>query len=362
MSKEFDLLLHSFLDIEGISNQHVDGAMDHYFEVLTHVYAETSWLKRHRVVAYLVIYSQFLQFIFYMNAHPKMAVLTATVTGALNNLMHFMLLFIILFLMLAFMAHWMLGEYIKEFGTFGTTILSQMQMFFGEFIKAEDTDELHGVMLLMYWVYAWTFIVIVVLLLLNFLLAIVVDAFVEVKDNFKDKLFMADLATDTLRVTWTTLVSIRRRWPSHKRLVKYLEAVIEAATADDQPAWLRSMDLNGAGKETSATATCYPEELSRNFMELKSLDQVTAFLLHYYHRCPKILMLNAKTKFGEQVAKSRSNESPKSINSMRPGAASMLREAASPGKYELSEPVVVSPPGTVEPSWEGRLPVSPGLL
>lgn len=356
MSKEYDLLLHSFLDIQGISEQDVDGAMDHYFEVLTHIYGETSWLKRHRVIGYLVIYSQFLQFIFYMNAHPKMAVLTATVAGALNNLMHFMFLFIILFFMLAFMAHWMLGEYIKEFGTYGNALLSQMQMFFGEFIKAEHTDELHGVMLLMYWIYAWTFIVVVVLLLLNFLLAIVVDAFVEVKDHFKDKLFMSDFATDVVKVSWTHLVSMKGRWPSHKRLIEYLEAVIADADADDQPAWIKSLGSQGDDEETHDFATCYPEELSGNFQELKSLDQVTHFLLHYYHRCPKILVYTGRAKRGDEVVQRRSTESSRFKDSLRPGAANILREASSPGKYERSEPVVVTcPPGSPEHFWAGQL-------
>jgi len=223
---------------------------------------------------------------------------------------------------------------------------------------AENTDELHGVMLLMYWVYAWTFIVIVVLLLLNFLLAIVVDSFVEVKENFKDKNFMSDVATDTVRVTWTTLVSIRRQWPSHRRLVEYLEAVIELQTADDTPAWMKSLD-NGGRDEESTIPTCYPEELSGNFKELKSLDQVTAFLLHYYHRCPKILMINTKAKHGEDAVKRRSTDDAIKLDSMRPGAANMLREASnfretsSPGKYEMSEPVLVSPPGSVEQTWAG---------
>eukprot|EP00971_Amphidinium_carterae_P220294 4373217-Amphidinium_carterae.4 len=43
---------------------------------------ETQWLLNHRCAAYIVIYIQFLQLIFYFSAHPKMAVLTETVAKA----------------------------------------------------------------------------------------------------------------------------------------------------------------------------------------------------------------------------------------------------------------------------------------
>ena len=54
-----------------------------------------------------------------------MGVLTSTVFKALDNIIHFLMLFGVLFVMLAFMAHWMLGEFIPDFGTYGDTISAQ---------------------------------------------------------------------------------------------------------------------------------------------------------------------------------------------------------------------------------------------
>eukprot|EP00418_Pyrodinium_bahamense_P051201 CAMPEP_0179185436 /NCGR_PEP_ID=MMETSP0796-20121207/91952_1 /TAXON_ID=73915 /ORGANISM="Pyrodinium bahamense, Strain pbaha01" /LENGTH=218 /DNA_ID=CAMNT_0020889393 /DNA_START=208 /DNA_END=859 /DNA_ORIENTATION=- len=78
MAEEFDHLLHSFLDMESLEEQVMEDIIQKYFDTKSHIYSETSWMKSHRVVAYMVCYIQFLQLIFYFNAHPKMAVLTAT--------------------------------------------------------------------------------------------------------------------------------------------------------------------------------------------------------------------------------------------------------------------------------------------
>jgi len=296
MSAEFSHLLHSFLDSEGSSPEELDKAYDSYFEVLSHIYSETSWLKRHKAVGFFVLYAQFLQFIFYMNAHPKMAVLTSTVAKCLNNLLHFALLFIVIFLMLAFMAHWMLGEYITEFGQFDTAMYSQMRMFFGEFIKAPEADDLHGMALATYWVYAWTFMLVIWLLLLNFLLAIIVDAFVEVKDSFKNKTYMSDVFSDLFGVTYTSLVGVKRRWPANKRLVEFFQFVVDRSKDRNKPTWMRRItkiqSIQSADEEEENCLTCTPEELMGAFPELKSTEAMASFLLHYLKHSSRAIALS----------------------------------------------------------------------
>merc|ERR1740123_1718689 len=128
-----------------------------FFEVEVHVEDATSWLNRQCIVATLVTYLQFLQMIFYFNAHPKMATLTSTVNKAMSNTLHFLLMFAILFLKLAFMAHWLLGGKIPVFRTFGGAISAQGRMLFGEFIYAGGADRLNAAGTAMYWLYAFTF-------------------------------------------------------------------------------------------------------------------------------------------------------------------------------------------------------------
>ena len=85
-----------------------------------------------------------------------MGVLTATLTKAYSSSAHFMALFAMMFFMMAFVAHWQLG-FIAVFATFGAAVASQSRMLFGEYIFAENANVLCGVMLAMYWFYAFTY-------------------------------------------------------------------------------------------------------------------------------------------------------------------------------------------------------------
>ena len=124
------------------------------------IYEEASWLERHRVAAYVVLYVQFLQMVLAFTVHPRVAMLTSTVQKALYNMMHFFFVFAILFLMLAFMANFLLGGRIHIFGTFGSACSSQVRMLFGEFIYADGVEVLSGTALVMYWLYAVSFMLI----------------------------------------------------------------------------------------------------------------------------------------------------------------------------------------------------------
>lgn len=97
------------------------------WQVKSVIYEEASWLERHRIAAYAVLYIQFLQMVLAFNVHPRVAMLTSTVSKALYNMMHFFFVFAVLFLMLAFMANFLLGGRIHIFGTFGSACCSNWQ-------------------------------------------------------------------------------------------------------------------------------------------------------------------------------------------------------------------------------------------
>ena len=49
-------------------------------KVKTVIYEEADWLERHRIAAYIVLYVQFLQMVLAFNVHPRVAMLTSTIT------------------------------------------------------------------------------------------------------------------------------------------------------------------------------------------------------------------------------------------------------------------------------------------
>merc|ERR1719359_1207753 len=160
--KEYDEMLHSFLELKELSHEAFEEVVDHFFEVKTHVYYTTGWYSRHYIGAYCVIYVQFIQLIMYFNVHPRMALLTNTIKSGIDHMLHFLLLFAILFCFLAFMAHWMFGPDLDIFQTFPQTISEQVRILFGEYLVAgEGMKSLTGTIFGIYILYFITFMFIV---------------------------------------------------------------------------------------------------------------------------------------------------------------------------------------------------------
>ena len=78
--------------------------------------------------------------------------------------------------MLAFMACGLVGQSVAVFQDWGTTIESQARMIFGAFLLPDGAEHLYGKQRAMYWLYALTFLLVMIFTLLNFFLAIVVVA------------------------------------------------------------------------------------------------------------------------------------------------------------------------------------------
>ncbi|CAE7942203.1 pkd2, partial [Symbiodinium sp. KB8] len=209
MSHEFESLLQTFLNSHGLNEEHLTKSLAKYFEVKTEVYEEVEWLETHRLASYIMLYVQFLQAVLYFSAHPRVAMLTRTVKKALWNMVHFFVVFAILFLMLAFMAHFLLGGTVHLFGTFPAACATQVRMLFGEFIFVDGAEKLSGSMSAMYWVYAASFMLVVFFTLLNFFLAIIVDAFVDVKSECDD--------LQCTRNVFSDFCSIPRSWHLHRK-------------------------------------------------------------------------------------------------------------------------------------------------
>lgn len=236
MSHEYDLLMQAFMHNEGMDAEHVKHSVAEYFKVKTVIYEEADWLERHRIAAYIVLYVQFLQMVLAFNVHPRVAMLTSTIQKALHNMMHFFFVFAILFLMLAFMANFLLGGRIHLFGTFGEACSAQVRMLFGEFIYADGVEVLSGTALVMYWLYAISFMLIVFFTLLNFFLAIIVDAFVDVKNYTGELRVTQSFFSDLCWMPWSAYLHRKYKLPPRKKLVKYFTEALKSYNSAEKGA------------------------------------------------------------------------------------------------------------------------------
>merc|ERR1712046_365556 len=103
---------------------------------------------------------------------------------------------------------------------YGEALEAQLQMLYGHFVRAPGAEALGDVDATMYWIYAVLFMVGVFLLLRFVFLAVVIDAFLEMKAERPVVARNAPWdAFDSLRVL---LRSKSRKWPSTTKLCTYL--------------------------------------------------------------------------------------------------------------------------------------------
>merc|ERR1719160_3055 len=96
-------------------------------------------------------------------------------------------------------------------------------MIFGEFIYAEGAEKLHGSMSVMYWLYAFTFMFVIFFTLLNFFLAIIVDSFVDVKNELDHKYVTENIFWWDCYDTILSWIYYRKKgWPTRHKIILML--------------------------------------------------------------------------------------------------------------------------------------------
>jgi len=120
-----------------------------------------------------------------LDFQPRIGILTRTIGRALEDLAHFMLLLIMVLMAYSAMGHIIFGPYVSAFKNFQTSFETIFDMLLGEFgdtkeeLLSHDVD--HGLLILPATLFFYSFMSIVFLVILNFLLAIIVDAFADEK-------------------------------------------------------------------------------------------------------------------------------------------------------------------------------------
>lgn len=113
------------------------------------------------------------------SAQPRLALVTKTLTLASIDLMHFLLVFCSVLLTFAISGVVLFGREVGEFTTFGRAMHSCFLLLMG----AIDWDAISTIGRIEAGIWMWCFFIIVVLLMLNMILAIVMDAYAEVKEG-----------------------------------------------------------------------------------------------------------------------------------------------------------------------------------
>ena len=118
-----------------------------------------------------------------MDFQPRLGVITHTMFLAASDLGHFFFIFSIIFFAFAIVGHLMFGYFAPHFQDPPTAINTCVTNLLGDTSWFAEIQQLTGLQHFVGTAYFWIFQICMVLILLNFLLAIICDAFGEVKGN-----------------------------------------------------------------------------------------------------------------------------------------------------------------------------------
>ena len=106
--------------------------------------------------------------------HPRLALLTGTMANAMDDLLHTAILTSVLMLCFAGIGTWRFGSEYEQYADFETTLQTEFELLFGEFQEGwTDSREMA--------LFTVLYLLVLFLLVLNFLLAIIVEAYMQVR-------------------------------------------------------------------------------------------------------------------------------------------------------------------------------------
>jgi hypothetical protein len=170
---------YSNVDPRLTAHGHIDGmdelrkhfGMYNKLEILSHNLSTASLL---------CTLTMLFRFLKVLDFQPKLALVSATISKAAVNLYYFFVVFLSLAIGFSACGYLIFGKSSPYFSTFQNALTTCINIFMGDLSADGQMSETS--MLLSWKIYYYSFLFITYFVLLNILLAIIVDAYVEVKD------------------------------------------------------------------------------------------------------------------------------------------------------------------------------------
>ena len=168
------------------------------------------------VFANLVLFVSMLRVVQATNLHPRLGILTGTVANALDDLFHFIMLVIIVFVCFACIGVWRFGHRREDFADFRNVMGSMLVMLLGEL--PDNWMQLNELM-----AYVFAYIFLVFFLVQNFLLAIIVEAYMTVRQEYVRMQTENSFPVDTIESFQSLLKGLIHGWPMPGKLASAME-------------------------------------------------------------------------------------------------------------------------------------------
>jgi len=256
-------------------------ALQHFFEVKEQIHNIDSQYAIIKIFGTIVYVLQVVQLVFHLGTHPRVDLLFATLSKIMNDVLHYCIIFIFVFVLLGYYGHWMFSGILPHiFGTFGGSLLKQMEMIvgFADNWPWSDVEVMNHQQKGSFMLYVALYFGIVFLILLNFFIAIVLEGFNGVWKGLHEEQNLGGVGhwvvTDACQAWVGYIEHLGRKWPKRGKIAHKIECLEEKE--DDF--------------ETSLNATISETQLWEDYGfsdEASAMD----FLSSVGHRAPAILRM-----------------------------------------------------------------------
>jgi hypothetical protein len=152
-----------------------------YLKATDELHSEVAKLSGFLMLSRLLIcwYTIIIMFRFFQafKAQPRLAVVTNTITRSLTDLAHFIVVLMVVLVAYAVAAMFLFGHRLLQFSELGFSLNTCFLIMIGDFDFAELGAE-HPLTAVLWF---WSYMILVALIMLNMLLAIIMDVYTEVK-------------------------------------------------------------------------------------------------------------------------------------------------------------------------------------
>jgi len=169
-------------ELENVTSyDHIHGTLEEIHASMDKVAYTHEWL---RILVFIYSFILMMKFFKAFRANPRLNIVIQTVKVASVDIVHFGIVFFIIFFVFSSAAYVMFGGKIKSFSTQTRSMIMCWRILMGEF----DVETMEVTVLNPWIAYVWivVFQIVVLLILLNMLLAIIMDTYAAVKTGKQD--------------------------------------------------------------------------------------------------------------------------------------------------------------------------------
>ena len=214
-----------------------------------------------------------------MDFQPRLGIVTRSITLAGADLMHFIIIAGFVFLGYAMMAHLIFGNNIDYFRSFGSSVDTCFDILLGDISANAELRELPGLQGIAGVLFFWSYMILVFMVLLNFLLAIIVDAFSEIKENTTDTVGVDTELGQMLSEKWRSIQACfgRRQHISDARLGQLLKVWGDEEDEEEEEESEKCVTILGTRMNQEELAMVLKDTLAASNSDLSTLSMLSKF-------------------------------------------------------------------------------------